>query len=120
MMLDKRLSTLTLSVIVLCGLLIGCQPTPTLVTSSTPGIGVGITDEICPNVVVQVGQQVTWTNQDSREHIVRDKPAEGNGQFDSGALQPGDSFAFSFLQAGSYTYECSADGSMTGTVTVQP
>lgn len=107
-------------VLVLSGFLTACQSTPTLAPQSVPGIGVGITSESCPNVVVQVGQQVTWTNQDTREHIVRDKPVEGSAQFDSGILQPGDVFAFTFLQVGSYTYECSEDGSMTGTVTVQP
>jgi plastocyanin len=116
----KRQSVLTGLIIVLIGFLAACQATPTLATSSAPGISVGITGDTCPNVVVQVDQQVTWTNQDSREHIVRDKPAEGNGQFDSGTLQPGDSFAFTFPQLGSYSYECSVDGAMTGTVTVQP
>jgi plastocyanin len=80
---------------------------------------VAITGDICPGVEVQVGQQVTWTNQDSREHIIRHKPAQGQGQFDSGTLQPGDSFSFTFVQPGSYPYECSPDGAMMGTVTVQ-
>ena len=102
------------------GFLSACQSTPSLATSSVSGISVGITSDTCPNVMVPVGQQVIWTNQDSREHIVRHEPAEGNGQFDSGTLQPGDSFAFTFPQPGSYIYECSVDGAMTGTVTVQP
>jgi len=80
---------------------------------------VAITGDLCPTIVVNVDQQVTWTNQDIREHIVRDKPAQGNGQFDSGTLQPGDSFAFTFPQEGAYTYECSTDGTMTGIVMVQ-
>ncbi len=84
-----------------------------------PGISVGITNGLCPVVIVEVGQQVTWTNQDSREHIVRHKPAQGDSQFSSGTLQPGDSFAFVFLERGSYVYECSPDGETTGTVTVQ-
>lgn len=102
------------------GSFVACQPTPTLVAPSAPGIGVGITEDNCPSLEVQVGQQVTWTNQGSREHIVRDKPAQGDGQFDSGTLQPGDSFAFTFSQPGSYTYLCSVDADTTGTVSVQP
>lgn len=119
MLLFKRPLSLMGMVVLLSGFIAACQPQP-LATPSAPGISVGITGETCPNVVVQVSQQVTWTNQDSREQIVRDKPAEGNGQFDSGILQPGDSFAFTFSQPGSYTYECSVDGALTGTVTVQP
>jgi len=120
MLLYKRQSVLIGLVMMLGGFLSACQSTPSLATSSAPGINVGITSDTCPNVVVPVGQQATWTNQDSREHVVRHKPAEENGQFDSGTLQPGDSFAFSFPQPGSYIYECSVDGAMTGTITVQP
>jgi len=104
----------------LSGFLTACQSTPTLVISSTPGTSVGITKTICPNVVVQVGRQIIWTNQDSQEHIVRDSSTEGSSLFDSGTLGPGDSFAFTFSQAGSYTYQCSESGDTTGTATVQP
>ena len=120
MLLYTRQSVLIGLVMRLGGFLSACQSTPSLATSSAPGINVGITSDTCPTVVVLVGQQVTWTNQDSREHVVRHKPAEENGQFDSGTSQPGDSFAFTFPQPGSYIYECSVDGAMTGTVTVQP
>jgi plastocyanin len=102
------------------GIVTACQATPTPPAPSAPGIVVAITDEACPNIGVQVGQQVTWTNQDTRDHVVRDSPAAGEGQFASGTLQPGDSFAFTFLQSGTYTYLCSLDGTVTGTVTVQP
>ncbi len=116
----KRQSILIAFVMAVGVFLTACQSTPTLADPSTPGISVGITGETCPNVVAQVGQQVTWTNQDTREHIVRDKPVEGDAQFDSGTLQPGDSFVFTYTQPGSYTYQCSVDGATTGTVTVQP
>jgi len=114
--------TLTLMVfIVFCSASIGaCQTKPTLVPQATPGISVGITSKSCPSIVVEVGQQVTWTNQDSREHIVRDRPIKGDSLFDSGLLLPGDSFSFDFLQPGNFTYECSTDGVETGMITVQP
>ena len=110
---------LLLPALLLGGLLSACQPVE-LATPSAPGMSVGITGDLCPNMELQPGQQVTWTNQDTREHIVRDRPAEGAGLFDSGVLQTGDSFAFTFLEAGSYTYECTQDGSMTGMITVGP
>lgn len=119
MMLHKGRFALVMSVMVLCGLLAACQPTPTLASSTGPGLVIGITDGTCPNVVIKVNELVTWTNQDDHEHFVRHKPEEGDPQFDSGTLQPGDSFTFTFLEVGTYRYECSADVSMTGTVTVQ-
>ena len=39
---------------------------------------------------------------------------------DSGELQTGDTFTFFFTQAGSYSYRCSADGALVGTITVEP
>ena len=118
-MFFKRELLLITLVILSCSSLMACQPTPTLVPASASGIGVGITSDDCPNVSVQVGQQVSWTNQDSREHLVQDISDEENPQFSSGPLQTGDHFEFTFTQVGTYTYECSEDGSMTGTVTVE-
>ena len=121
MMVHFKKTLILMGLIVFCvAILVACQNKPTLVPLSAPGIGVGITREICPSIVVEVGQHVTWTNQDSREHIVRDRPIKGNSLFDSGILLLGDSFDFNFLQPGSYTYECSIDGVMTGEITVQP
>lgn len=104
------------------GVLVSCQSpaTPTLATLSEPGIGVGISDDLCPTFTVRAGQQISWTNQGRHEHIVRDTSVEGESQFDSGTLQPGDSFAITGLEPDIYQYECSADGSLTGTFTVEP
>ena len=96
-----------------------CSSTPQLTMSSMQGISLGITSDTCPNVIAEVGQQVIWTNQDNREHIVRHDPVEGNGQFDSGTLQPGDLFEFIFVKSGEYRYICLEDGAMTGIVTVE-
>lgn len=120
MLLDKRQLVFLVIVLVITGLLASCQPTPPIATSSAPGISVGISDDLCPGVIVQVGQQVTWTNQGSQEHIVREEAVEGKSKFDSGILKPGDSFAFTFLQPASYTYDCSANGVLTGIITVNP
>lgn len=117
----KRQTFLTALIAFMCGSIAACQPTPTLASPTVSGIGVGITDEDpCPNVGIQPGQQVAWTNQDDEDHIVRVRAADGTVLFDSGTLKSGDSFAYTFQNAGDYTYECSDDGSMTGIVTVQP
>ena len=57
---------------------------------------------------------------DQRAHVVRDTTVAGGAQFDSGILEAGDTFAFTFPDSGLYDYACSADGAMTGSVTVQP
>lgn len=120
MLILKKQSYFLGFVMVLAGLLTTCQSTPTLASPSAPGISVGITGDTCPDIEVQVGEQVTWTNQDTRDHIVRHIPEEGNSQFDSGTLQTGDSFAFTFVLPGVYSYECLLDGGAAGTVTVGP
>jgi len=120
MLPDTRRSVFIGLVLFMAGLLAACQTTPPLATSSAPGMSVGIADGLCPSVSVQVGQQVTWTNQGSQEHIVRDRSVEGKSRFDSGILKSGDVFAFTFSQPASYTYECSVDGVLTGTITVEP
>jgi len=118
MLLTKRQSVFIGLVLFMAGLLVACQATPQLFTSSSSGIGVGITDDLCPNVIVTVGQQITWTNQGAREHIVRDNTDKGKSHFDSGSLQSGDTFSFTFSEPQTYKYQCSADGSLIGTITV--
>lgn len=120
MLLYKRQPVSIGLVMLVAGLLVACQTTPPLATSSAPGISVGIADDLCPSVIVQAGQQVTWTNQGGQEHIVRAKAVEGKSAFDSGVLKPGDVFAFTFPQPESYTYECSVNAVLTGTITVEP
>ncbi len=116
MLSTKNLSVLLVLVLFNTGFLVSCQSTPTLATPSGPGIVVGITDDNCPSVTAQVGQQVLWTNQGNQDHIIRAKSIEDESQFSSGSLKPGDSFGFTFSQPMSYTYDCSEDGSMTGTI----
>jgi plastocyanin len=86
-----------------------------------PAISVTITAEDCPSVEVQPGMQVAWTNGDEAAHIVQSELLpDGSRKFDSGELQPGDSLIFTFMETGSYAYQCSTDGTIMGTVTVSP
>lgn len=66
-------------------------------------------------LTVSAGDTVTWTNADSAAHTVS---AEG-GAFDSGNLDPGQGFAFTFTAPGTYDYRCDYHASMTGTVVVE-
>lgn len=66
-------------------------------------------------VTIKVGDTVTWTNEDSVTHTV----VGDNNEFQSGDLAQGDTFSFTFDQAGTYPYHCSIHPSMKGTVAVQ-
>jgi plastocyanin len=63
---------------------------------------------------VQVGTKVTWKNLDSTAHHV----VSDTGAFDSGVLNNGQSYSFTFNQAGNYPYHCSIHPSMKGTIVV--
>jgi plastocyanin len=121
-MIGKRIFFLVGAALRIVVVLVSCQSaaTPTLATLSEPGIAVGISDDSCRNVTVKVGQQISWTNQGRDEHIVRAKSVDGQNEFDSGTIQPGDSFALTLALPDIYEYECSADGSLTGRITVEP
>jgi predicted lipoprotein with Yx(FWY)xxD motif/plastocyanin len=66
-------------------------------------------------VEVAVGTTVTWTNNDSTAHTV----TADDGSFQSGTLDPGKSFSFTFTKAGSVSYHCEFHPNMTATVTVK-
>src|SRR5215217_5784934 len=78
-----------------------------------------------PNPIqVSVGNTVTWTNNDSQPHTVT---SGSNGQPDnkfnsspnfSPLLNPGQTFSFTFTQAGDYPYFCMLHPNMVGTVSV--
>jgi plastocyanin len=69
-----------------------------------------------PKIMVAPGTKVTWVNNDQTPHTATaTKPA---GAFDSGTLQPGQRYSFTFDQPGTYTYQCVLHPFMTGTVTV--
>jgi plastocyanin len=78
-----------------------------------------------PNPVqVSVGATVTWTNDDAQPHTVT---SGSNGQPDnkfnsspnfSPLMAPGQTFSFTFTQAGDYPYFCMLHPNMIGTVSV--
>jgi YVTN family beta-propeller protein len=66
-----------------------------------------------PSMMVKPGQAVTFTNNDSVAHTSTGET------WDSGEIQPGQSFTLTAGQAGTYAYHCSLHPIMTGTLTVQ-
>jgi plastocyanin len=72
-----------------------------------------------PQIEVEAGTTVTWINADTTAHTVtagtRDAPT---GLFDSGNLDPGGTFSFTFTEPGTYDYFCTPHDGMDGTVVV--
>jgi plastocyanin len=65
-------------------------------------------------IVVPLGTTVRWTNVGAADHTVTSDTA----LFDSGVIQPGGSFQYTFNALGNYGYFCSLHPGMTGTVIV--
>jgi plastocyanin len=72
-------------------------------------------------LTVEIGTEVTFTNSDAAPHTVTagsdDDPMPD--AFDSGLLQPGDTFSFVFTEAGEFPYYCERHPPMTGTIVVE-
>lgn len=66
-------------------------------------------------VTVNVGDSVTWTNQDSTAHTA----TAGGGSFDTGSIGAGQTATVTFDTAGTFAYVCSIHPQMAGTVVVQ-
>ena len=71
-------------------------------------------------ILTKKGNSVTWVNEDSAFHSVTsgfyDSPTE---LFDSGHLDPFESFTFTFDEVGDYDYFCTLHPWMKGQVTVE-
>jgi plastocyanin len=67
-------------------------------------------------ITVKAGTTVTWTNKDGTQHGI----ASPNNAFArSKALNPNDSYSFTFTTPGTYNYFCFIHTSMTGTIVVE-
>jgi plastocyanin len=65
-------------------------------------------------LTVQPGTTVTWVNEGDAPHTV----TADDGSFDSGRLQPGQSFSYTFQGQGTVAYHCEIHRQMTASVTV--
>ena len=99
------------------------HPTATVsVPAGTSVPGCEETNEcyIPADVTVDVGGDVTWTNDDTAAHTVTSGTAEGgpDGHFDSSLFMAGNSFTVTFEEEGVFDYFCMVHPWMVGTVTV--
>lgn len=67
-----------------------------------------------PNPTINVGDTVRWTNIDGSGHTTT-----SSGSFwNSGTLQNGQSFSYTFTSAGTFAYHCNIHSAMQGSITV--
>ena len=87
---------------------------------SRPGCDI---EDICyipSNIVVEKGKSVTWLNEDSSFHSVTSGfYPEPSGLFDSGHLDPYQSYTLSFDEFGTYDYFCTLHPWMKAQVIVE-
>jgi plastocyanin len=66
------------------------------------------------SVTVNIGDTVTWRNDDTAGHT-----ATAASEFDTGAIAPGATAEITFATAGTFAYVCSIHPQMSGTVVVE-
>lgn len=66
-------------------------------------------------IEVAVGTTVEWTNNDPLAHTV----TSTEGKFDSGLIEPGGKWSYTFTEAGTYDFNCTPHPFMKGVVIVQ-
>ena len=88
-------------------------------SASAEDYDVSITDDMKFNpedLTINVGDTVTWTNNDGMGHTATS--TDGPTSFDSGNIDTGATWSFTFTEAGTYNYKCDYHSSMTASITV--
>jgi plastocyanin len=84
---------------------------------SPPTVAIGAAALLPDPLTVKAGSTVTWIN---NETTAVDVTSDTAGVFDSGVLNPGASYKFTFTQAGTFTYHTNSVPPMTGSIVVTP
>jgi plastocyanin len=88
------------------------RPTaPPTMTASVRAVDFGFSPTA---LTVRVGTRVTFTNHGAATHTF----TANGGLFNSGDVASGQSYAFTFMGAGTFAYHCQIHPSMTATLTV--
>jgi len=113
----KSLGLLTIAAVTLFSFN-SCSKSKTNPTTATSPDTITITGMSFPaTTTVKTGTTVTWVNKDAMAHTVT---SDDGTSFDSGSLNPGDSFSFVANTAGSFPYHCNFHANMKGTLVVTP
>jgi plastocyanin len=97
------------------------SPSPAADTPVPPSdLAADIVNSTLPQLTVQPGTTVTWTNQDGVAHTsTSGVTGSPDGLWDSSALSSGGSFSFTFEQPGEFPYFCGIHSFMTATIKVE-
>ncbi len=88
--------------------------------SSRPGCDETNTCYIPSKISIRQGESITWLNEDAAFHSVTSGAYENpNGMFDSGHLDPNESFTVKFEESGTFDYFCTLHPWMKGKVIVE-
>jgi len=69
-----------------------------------------------PNsITIPIGTTIKWTNEDDTTHTVTSE----DGIFDSGDIKNGETYSYTFNEAGSFKYYCTIHPSMRAIVVVE-
>jgi plastocyanin len=71
------------------------------------------------SLVVAAGTRVRWKNYGSEPHNVRSNDPGLDDSFQSGTLEPNDSYSHRFNKPGTYRYVCSIHSQMVATIIVK-
>ncbi len=94
-------------------------PTEAAMESMGSEVSLDIVNFTHQDQTVSVGTTVAWQNGDSAPHTTTSgEPGAQTDTWDSGALQTGGGFSFTFEEAGTFSYFCTIHPSMRATVTV--
>jgi plastocyanin len=115
--------TLFIGLLVIAVLISGCTtttttqpatttpaPTQTPQTTTPAPVSIAIkSSTFTPDIVeISKGTTVIWTNDDGVRHTV----TSISGAFDSGNIDPGKTYSYTFNQAGPFEYSCAIHPSM--------
>ena len=94
------------------------SPAPTPTPTPPPANAVQVTIQnfafAPPTLAITTGTTVTWTNKDQIAHTA----TADDQSFDSGNLNTGQTWSFTFNQPGTFAYTCTYHPYMKGTITV--
>ena len=92
---------------------------PAAATAPTSVVRLDIKEFTHRDVTISVGETVQWTNRDVVPHTTSSgTPDASTDVWDSDRLDGGQSFSFTFSEAGTFNYLCNIHPGMTATVTV--
>lgn len=90
------------------------QPPPSSPVVSAGSISIQNFSFNPATINIKVGGSITWTNNDSVPHQI----AADDNNFSSNPLSNGETYQYTFTQAGVFNYHCAIHPSMKGQITV--